>query len=267
MYMRRVLATALWVLLLGPLPAHAGYLIVDQNGEQVLLSTGRLKMAPKSAGGLVMVLDVGRGRLWVADPGRKRYWEGTVEEYCEGVRGLSAVPTADLERLMADQLKDMSPDEREKTLQMLKRAQGEARAGRVPKVTVQRTSVTEAVAGLPTRKYQVLADGTLYEELWLTSDPALLRELVVARAPETFGRMSGCLATAGGGSRVESTEEYRRIYAEGWPLKAVFYGAGGATPGTPVTRVERREVAEGEFTRPAGFATVPLLEVFEGAPR
>ena len=32
------------------------------------------------------MLDVGRGRLWVADPGRRRYWEGTVEEYCEGVR-------------------------------------------------------------------------------------------------------------------------------------------------------------------------------------
>jgi hypothetical protein len=235
--MQRVLAITLWALLLGPLTAHAGYLIVDQNGEQVLLSTGRLKMAPKSAGGLVMVLDVGRGRLWVADPGQKRYWEGTVDEYCEGLRGVSAVP------------------------------QGDAGAGRVPKVTIQRTSVTETIAGLSTRKYQVLADGTLYEELWLTSDSALLRELVVARAPETFGRMSGCLATAGGGSRVEATEEYRKIYSEGWPLKGVFHGPGGATPGTPVTRVEPREVPEGEFTRPAGFTAVPLLDVFGRATR
>src|SRR5262245_64596410 len=116
--MQRVLAIVLGIVSLGPLAAHAGYLIADQNGEQVLLSTGRLKMAPRSAGGLVMVLDVGRGRLWVADPGQKRYWEGTVDEYCEGVRGLSAVPTAD------------------------------AASGRVPKVVVQPTSVTETVAGL-----------------------------------------------------------------------------------------------------------------------
>src|SRR5262245_17181245 len=265
--MQRVLAIVLGIVSLGPLAAHAGYLIADQNGEQVLLSTGRLKMAPKSAGGLVMVLDVGRGRLWVADPGQKRYWEGTVDEYCEVVRGLSAVPTADLERLMADQLKDMPPEERERTLQMLKRAQGDAASGRVPKVTVQRTSVTETIAGLPTRKYQVLADGTLCEELWLASDPALLRELVVARAPETFGRMSGCLATAGGGSRVETTDEYRKIYSEGWPLKAVFHGPGGPTPGTPVTRVERREIPEGEFARPAGLTAVPLLDVFSRVPR
>src|SRR5262245_2867327 len=235
--MRRVLAIAVTILRLGPFTTHAGYLIADQNGEQVLLSAGRLKMAPRSAGGLVMVLDVGRGRLWVADPGQKRYWEGTVDEYCDGVRGLSAAPTA------------------------------EAAPGRVPKVAVQPTSVTETVAGLPTRKYQVLADGTLYEELWLASDPALLRELVVARAPETFGRMSGCLATAGGGSRVETTDEYRKIYSEGWPLKAVFHGPGGPTPGTPVTRVERREIPEGEFARPAGLTAVPLLDVFSRVPR
>src|SRR5262250_3714723 len=108
--MRRVLAIAVTILLLGPFTAHAGYLIADQNGEQVLLSTGRLKMAPKSAGGLVMVLDVGRARVWVADPGQKRYWEGTVDEYCDGVRKLSAVPAADLEHMMAEQLKDMPPD-------------------------------------------------------------------------------------------------------------------------------------------------------------
>ena len=99
-------------------------------------------------------------------------------------------------------------------------------------MTIQRTADTETIAGLSTRKYRVLSDGTLYEELWLASDPALLRELIVARAPETFGRMSGCLGTAGGAQRVEATEEYRRLYSEGWPLKAVFHGDGGATPGT-----------------------------------
>jgi hypothetical protein len=78
--------------------------------------------------------------------------------------------------------------------------------------------------------------------------------------------MSGCLATAGG-SPVETTDEYRKIYSEGWPLKAIFYDAGGPTPGTPVTRVERREVPEGEFARPAGFTAVPLLDVFGRAPR
>ena len=231
--MHRVLAAVLGALLLGPLAAHAGYLIVDEKGEQVLLSAGRLKMAPSSGGGLMLMLDVGRGRLWVADPGRRRYWEGSVDEYCDGVRRLAAVPSGD--------------------------AGG---AGRTPQVTVQPTADTATIAGLPTRKFRVLADGALYEELWLASDPALLRELIVARAPDTFGRMSGCLATAGRGQRVEATDEYRRLYSEGWPLKVVFHGGGGPAPGAAVARVERREIPDAEFTLPAGFAAVPLLEVF-----
>ena len=31
---------------------------------------------------------------------------------------------------------------------------------------------------------------------------------------------------------------------------------------SPVVRVERREIPDTEFTLPAGFAAVPLLEVF-----
>src|SRR5262249_9667405 len=140
--MRCVFAAVLFaVLLLGPLVSHAGYLIVDDNDEQVLVSTGRLKMAPASAGGMILVLDVGRGRLWVADSIRRRYWEGTVDEYCDGVRKLSTPPQS------------ARPD-----------AGGSAQA---PKVTVERTGETQTIAGLPTRKFRVLANGTLYEELWL----------------------------------------------------------------------------------------------------
>ena len=90
---------------------------------------------------------------------------------------------------------------------------------------------TETIAGLSTRKYRVLSDGTLYEELWIASDPALLRELIVARAPETFGRMSGCLGTAGGAQRVEATEAYRRLYSEGGRSRPCSTEAVAPRPG------------------------------------
>jgi len=236
--MRRVFAAvllgALW---LGPLASHAGYLIVDENGEQVLVSTGRLKMAPASAGGMILVLDVGRSRLWVGDSVRRRYWEGSVDEYCDGVRRLTTPPPAE------------RPD-----------AAGSARG---PKVTVEPTAERQTIAGLPTRKFRVLANGTLYEELWLTSDPALMGELLVARAPDTFGRMSGCMAAAGGSPRIETTDEYRRIYAEGWPLKVVFHGEGKPLAGPAVVRVEPRDVSDAAFKPPPGFAAAPLREVLD----
>ena len=109
----------------------------------------------------------------------------------------------------------------------------------------------------------MLADGKLYEELWLASDAALLRELIVGPRARHLRPDVGCLATAGSGRRVEATDEYRRLYSEGWPLKVVFHGerrrdaGSGRWRGWSVARFP-----SAEFTPPAGFAAAPLLEVF-----
>ena len=216
--------------------AEAGWLIVDDNGDQTLVSRGRLKMDPREARGQSMVLDLTRARMWVADTGRRLYWEGTVEEYCQAIRSLIPPPRTP---------PAASPE----------------RAGAPLRVTLERTDETETIARLATRKYRVLVDGKLYEELWLTADPALTRDLDLARAPDTFGRMFACMVGLDG-QRPEASTEYRRLFAEGWPLKAVYHGEGGSAGRALVTRVEQTEIAERDFTPPAGFRAAPLDELF-----
>lgn len=250
----RALALAL-VLLIAP-AAHAGWLILDEGGDQTLLSRGRLKVAPKRAEGHSMMLDVGRARMWVADAGRRAYWEGPVEEYCQAVQGTMAA----VDKQMAEAMKDLPPAQRDQMTQMLKQMGRGGAPGPAPRVTIERTSETQTIAGLPARRYRVLTNGKLYEELWLTTDTALLRELDLGRAPETFGRMFACMI-GGGGDRVEATTEYRQVYAQGWPLKSVYHGDGGGSTRLMVTRVEQRDVPEQEFTPPAGFRPTPLAEL------
>jgi hypothetical protein len=251
-------ALGLALLLLLPAAADAGWVIVDEGGDQTLLSRGRLKMAPKKAEGHSMVLDVGRARMWVADAGRRAYWEGPVEEYCQAVRGTMAA----VDKQMAEAMKDMPPAQREQMMQMMKQMGRGApgAAGPPPRVTVERTAETQTIAGLAARKYRVLADGKLYEELWLTTDAALLRELDLGKAPDTFGRMFACMV-GGGSDRVETSAEYRQVYAQGWPLKAVYHGEGGAAGRAMVTQVEKRDVPEREFAPPGGFRAAPLAEI------
>jgi mRNA-degrading endonuclease RelE of RelBE toxin-antitoxin system len=237
--------------------AEAGWLIVDENGDQTLVSRGRLKMNPKQADGQAMVLDLARARVWVADSGRRLYWDGTLEEYCQGLRALMPSPEAQL----AEQLKELPPDQREQIIEIVKQKRARAAAAPPPRVAVERTAETETIARLPTRKYRVLVDGKLYEELWLTSEAALVQELELARAPDTFGRMFACMASTGG-ERPEATAEYRQLFAQGWPLKAVYHGEGGGPGRALVTRVEPREVAERDFAPPADFKAAPLSELF-----
>jgi hypothetical protein len=253
----------------------AGWIIVDESGHQTSLSRGRLKMAPRDAQGMSMVLDIGRARMWVADAGRRVFWEGTVEEYCQAMRGAMAGAMADMEKQMAEALKDAPPAQREQMQQMMKQMRGggtpSGPAASVPTVIIEKTAETQTIAGLAARKYRVLSNGTLYEEVWLTTDPALLRELEMGKAPDTFGRMSGCMAGMAGGDRPEASAEFRKLYAEGWPLKVVYHGqgapGGGGTAGTTVTRIEQRDLADREFTPPAGYRAAPITEVFAGQRR
>jgi hypothetical protein len=217
--------------------AEAGWLIVDENGDQTLVSRGRLKMNPREARGQSMVLDLTRARMWVADAGRRLYWEGTVEEYCEALRGLMP------------------------SLQTPPAGSPGGDGTPPPRVTLERTDEAETIAKLPTRKYRVLVEGKLYEELWLANDEQLVRELDLTRAPDTFGRMFACMVTMDG-QRPEASAEYRRLFAEGWPLKAVFHGEGGSPGRALVTRAEPREIAERDFMPPAGFRASTLTEVF-----
>jgi Domain of unknown function (DUF4412) len=257
-----LLALAL-LLLLTP-AVEAGWIIVDEGGQQTSLSRGRLKMAPKEAQGVSMVLDIGRARMWVADAGRRTYWEGTVEEYCQAMRTTMAGAMADMEKQMAEAMKDMPPAQREQMQQAMKSMRGGGGpSGPPPKVTIEKTNETEKIAGLSARKFRVLSNGKLYEEMWLTTDPALLRELEMTKAPETFGRMTGCMAAMAADPRPEASDEFRKLYAEGWPLKVVYHGeTGGGPAGTTVMKVEQRNIPEAEFTPPTGYKAAPLSEVF-----
>jgi hypothetical protein len=259
---------AVALLLLVTPVAEAGWLFVDEGGNQTSLSRGRLKMAPKEAQGMAMSLDIGRARMWVADAGRKTYWEGTVEEYCQAMRTTMSGAMADMEKQMAESMKDMPPAQREQMQQMMKNMRGGgAQAGPAPKVIIEKTNEVTKIAGLSARKFRVLSDGKLYEEMWLTTDPALLRELEMTKAPDTFGRMSGCMAAMAGGPRPEASDEFRKLYSEGWPLKVIYHGDGGTGPaGTTVMKVEQRTIAETEFAPPAGYKTAPLSEVFGTPP-
>jgi len=106
--MRNLCSTCVLALLLLVTPAvEAGWIIVDEGGHQTSLSRGRMKMSPKEAQGVSMVLDIGRARMWVADAGRRTYWEGTVEEYCQAMRTTMAGAMADMEKQMAESMKDM----------------------------------------------------------------------------------------------------------------------------------------------------------------
>ena len=257
------------LLLVAPAHAFAGFVFFDERGAQVLVQKGRLKHVSPSGDEPVVALDSARARLWVSNPRARAYWEGTIDEFCGAVKGMlggmagggaagGGLPP-EVEKMMKEQMANLPPEQQAMVKQMMQARQGQAGAAPAPppRVTVESTGETEMVAGLAARRFRVLADGKLFEEVWLSNDPAIAREFDLSRAPETIAKLSACQV---GQSRVQDTPAYRQLYTQGWPLKSVSHAGGFSRP--TVVRTERRDLAEAEFTPPSDFRKLPLVEVF-----
>jgi len=268
----RLVILLLVAALLVPGAAGAGFVFVEDNGDETILQRGRMRLKPRDPSGSSFAMDLTRARMWMSDPARRAYWEGTVEEYCATARGTFRQVLTETQRDLEKEIQSLPPAERERARAMLRQLGGlgqptpgaGAAGAPKPQVAVERTSETETIAGLPTRKYRILADGRLYEELWLTTDPAITRELDPQRASDTLGRMMACMLDAnprGGPPGVEDDPEYRKLYLAGWPLRSVYHGSGGASGRSTILKAERREVNDAEFAPPAGLRRVSLGEL------
>lgn len=273
---RQTLCAALAALALGTSSAVAGYRLVDEDGEQTLVSKGRVKEMSEDGSGPQSVFDLRTARAWMSNPERSVYWEGTIDELCTTVRETAATMAKAARAAMEQQMAKLPPEQRAKVEELrrsLEEKREAAERANEPSgpgvIKVEPTAETATIAGEPTRKFRVLVDGTLYQEDWLSTDPALGREFALDKASALMSHVSACAEASEAGGAVKGVDEgkiYRELYAHGWPLKVVSHSGGKAMPKTEVRTVEKRDVADGEFKPPPGYRKAALAEVmFSGA--
>jgi len=257
--------------LLAASPASAGYRLTDKEGDETLVSKGRVKEQSTEGAGPESVFDLASARAWMSNPDRRVYWEGSIDELCSTIRQTAKTMAKQMEQAMEAELARLTPEQREKVEQMrkglaAKRAAAESEAAKKPGVVkVERTDETATIAGQPTRKYRVLVDGDLYQENWLTTDPAFAKEFALDKASEVMSRVSACAESedtgSGKGKGVDEAEIYRKLYAQGWPLKAVAYKDGKARPKSETVKIEKRDIPESDFLPPKDYKKSSLGEV------
>jgi hypothetical protein len=255
-------------------PAWAGYLLIDADGEQTLVSKGKIKELSEDGQGPQSAFDLVTARAWMANPDRRIYWEGTIEELCRTFRDTAASMAKAAEQKMDEQIARLPPEQRAKVEEMRrslaeKREAERKKADKPGVIKLERTKETTSIAGQPTRKFRVLVDGKLYQENWLTTDPALSQEFVLDKAAAAMSRVSACAesgeTSASHTQGVDEGEIYRELYLHGWPLKSVSYAGGKAAPRSEIRKVEKRDVADTAFEPPAGFSKAPLGKVMFGS--
>jgi len=225
------------------IPAVAGVVMVDQNGDETLISTGRLK---NTSEGMIWILDGPRNQMIFINAEKKVYASGTPEEYCASISAL-------VDRMM----KGVPEEQRKMMQQMMNKGQDAS----PPDVAVVKSGGGGTIAGYKTVKYRVLVDGEVYKEIWLTSEASLMQEykpLVPA-----LKKLDACTAGLRMGPSPENTPEYQKLWEAGFELKSVSYEEGSPEPETDVVQLEKKAVPESEFRVPEGYKQVSFAELLQ----
>ena len=121
------------------------------------------------------------------------------------------------------------------------------------KIVVKKTGETAIIHGFKTEKIQILADGELIEEDWVTRDLDMREfEKVMDRADQSFSKEFRS-------EMKEGREIHEKLRPHGFPIRirdfAATYGLGGVDV-LEVKRIEQKELKAEVFAPPAGYKRV-----------
>lgn len=222
--------------------AHAGWVHIDADGSESLISKGRMSGSWDIG---TSILDANTSKIVIIDDMRRTYASGTIDELCAQIK-------SSVESMMGD----MPAEQKE----MVQRMMGHENA---PEVKIVAKGDGEKISGFATKRYDVLANGELYEQLWIANDDELVAECKPVML--LLARFSQCMASAnpmGGASDPEATPEYAGIVELGVIVRSV--GAGELEEGIAPEEatIERRDVPESAFKVPDGYRAVSFASVF-----
>lgn len=164
-------------------------------------------------------MDFSSGRVLIVNPESRTYAESSLDEFCDVMKTYV--------ELMLDAMAE---------------SEGNERPGSKPKVNVEKGG-QKTIAGLKSDQYKIYVDGAFHEEVWLTRDSNLIKEL---GTPENRRKAVTCVSF----DEVESSPAYVDIISAGWVIESLD-SEGEIDRGG--TQVRKKEFSDSEFKAPQGY--------------
>lgn len=203
----------------------------------------------------ILIINYNTGRISVSDRTRKLYWSGTIDEYINGIRDYMAQAKRDMEVSM----KNMPPEQRRAVEEEMRKSRGPTKVGRV---SIEKTSDRQTIAGYRATKYNVYLDENSHQEIWISEDLDISKDMDMKNIQDFQNRISGAVGSvySDQAAGVERSSEYQSLFEKGYPLKIVH--VVGQSRGTiVVTDVRETDLADREFEVPEGYRRTTLQEV------
>lgn len=246
--------------------ATAGWVITQQSYdsdegvetaliETIYLQDNKMKVVQPE---MITIFDLNKEAITLMSPVKKVYWTGQVADYKKEIK--QAMQSA-----MEEQLKNAREEQKEMIRKMyqgmMESIDNPSKfAGEEPEeynLEIEKTGDKERVAGRMAHKYSIIVNGSVKEEAWLSESDKPHEEFNIGKFYDVFGDFTN---QAGSIDFYQKDEKYIEFAKKGFPLKSVNY-YGGYESISEVTKLEKENIDDSEFTPPTDYQKVSLVEI------
>jgi hypothetical protein len=261
-------ALLLVALSMAPPVVHAGWVTtwtntaVKQNGDRMApqdasmtISDGRVRLEQPE---VVTVIDYNANRYTLMNPVKQYYWTGTIDEFQREMGRERA--TKMREQFAELRGKDAPAKDEEYKIPVVDPA-------KLPPLSISKTGLSEKIAGYETEKYEIKADGELFQEIWIAPAMDVSADLDPNRYFAVQRKVSAAMLgkSADQYNALYFNDEYRRLIEKAFVLKSVTHHLGGRFERS-AKAVSQNEVADTQFEVPDSYRKVRLTDVL-GQPQ
>ena len=248
------------------LQVSAGWIITqrsydsDEGVESALIETVYLQnnIMKVVQDEMITMFDLNTEMITVMSPVKKTYWTGKVADYKKEIKEA-------MQQAMNEQLQNAREEQKEMIKKMyqgmMESIDNPSKfAGEEPEdydLQIEKTGEKERVAGRMAHKYSITVNGTVKEEAWLSESEKPHEEFNISKFYDVFGDFTSQAESI---AFYQNHEKYKEFAKKGFPLKSINY-YGGYESISEVTNLEKKNIETSEFTPPADYKKVNLIEI------
>ncbi len=221
------------------LNAQNGWLIVEQSGDTTYLLKGTFMSVWENRN---FILDADKNEMTFINHNKKIYSKTSLDDYCKLMTTRAEEIKSFMYNEQIDQLSE-KPEVNKSDVEIIK------------------VGPAEKIAGFNTTKYNIMVDGNLYEEVWITNDPSLMDYYTTVI--KSLTKMYKCLTQMTSSDVPENTPEYRIFMEEGFALKNINHSEYMSDEKDEIKLLEKRTIEKNIFNVPIGYQKVTLDEFLQ----
>ncbi|NIP39711.1 MAG: DUF4412 domain-containing protein [Candidatus Dadabacteria bacterium] len=220
----------------------------DRKGKgQIYISNNKIKFVAENEDPII-IFDLNKNKLFIIDQKTKQYVESSPKKYVELVQA----NMTQQKKVLKKELANMPKDKRAQQLKLLEQKRININGDEKAKNwEINKTGESKDIAGFKTQKVELLEDGKVIQDLWVSDKMSEIDLKKLAEFYSEIHKISQGLYL-GPENQNRFSKSLSEIYKLGYPMETVDYNLPGHRV-EKILSIKEVEIADEDFRPPSGY--------------